>query len=584
MGLRVYTGVRAAAEALAPLLLLCVVQTIFSGYVILTSASLGSSNVSPLVFAFLRDSMATGLFVTTLTLRERLWPTGQPLVPRREHYGHIIALGLLAVFGTQLLGVLAIRNLSAAVYGFLTPTVPVVTLLVSYALGLDVFRPRELASWAKVGGIAVTLAGAVFIVGFATPVEADGDAGARGHAHGQTSPLGIAYIIAQKMSAGTYPLLQKHMLSRFGYGSLHLATWAYVVGTAFVGLNVATSAVSQEAWDIDATAAAGILYSGALSAFFNYAAMAWVNARTSPVTVIAFYPLQSLLTPILASAFLKTPIATTDIVGGAIIVVGLFVCVWGMYAHGAPSTGVIEAGEDAEAVSVVLTFKDLAAIADAGAASAAVGGTGSGGGRSDIASLHYAQKSADKLALDLAVVPDDDDGPGSGGTVGDGGRSAATPIERRLKRAESLAVVAAPILERAFSTLHLDSQIRALDRASSASSSTSSGFQGLGLGLGPSSQASPGDSGLHERLLTRSASRIRAASASVLGATPGRLYGGASVGGYGTSGDDAERGADDGEGEGEGGMGVRETRSGSASGRPVPLMRRQRSVLGMLGT
>ena len=211
-------------------------------------------------------------------------PRVAELWPRREHVAYFVLLGLLGVWGGQLLGSISISYLSASLYGLLTPTVPAVTLLISYALGLDRFRPCEAASWLKVVGILVSIGGAAVIV----LVSPNGSAG-------KNNSLGLAYIIAQKTCVGAYPVLQKHMLRQWAYKPLLLATWAYVIGTTVIGLVVASGFVSPSDWAITATGAGAIVYSGLLSSFFNYGTMAWVNARTSPLVVTAFYPLQSVL-------------------------------------------------------------------------------------------------------------------------------------------------------------------------------------------------------------------------------------------------------------------------------------------------
>ena len=61
---------------------------------------------------------------------------------------------------------------------------------------------------------------------------------------------------------------------------------------------------------------------------------AYVNARTSPVIVMAFYPLQAVLTPIFSAIFLGTKIGTTDSIGGAIGVGGLALCISGRQLEG----------------------------------------------------------------------------------------------------------------------------------------------------------------------------------------------------------------------------------------------------------
>jgi len=45
-------------------------------------------------------------------------------------------------------------------------------------------------------------------------------------------------------------------------------------------------------WEIPPAGVGAILYAGLLSSALNYSMMAWVNKRTSPVLVMAFYPLQ----------------------------------------------------------------------------------------------------------------------------------------------------------------------------------------------------------------------------------------------------------------------------------------------------
>ena len=55
------------------------------------------------------------------------------------------------------------------------------------------------------------------------------------------------YLVFQKLSAGTYPILQKKLL-REGYPSLTLTAWAYVLGTLLIGMCVLTSAVDSSDW------------------------------------------------------------------------------------------------------------------------------------------------------------------------------------------------------------------------------------------------------------------------------------------------------------------------------------------------
>ena len=189
----------------------------------------------------------------------------------------------------------------------MTPVVPVVTTLFALLLGIDTFRVHTWASWAKVLGILVTVGGAMGLIAFSPNTSSSGGAAnlvrvcacmyfvfgsiricvaACAHllvctdsrlvalhstSHGirvcapALQELGNTYLVMQKLCAGLYPLLQKHMLNKYNYPSLTLAAWAYFLGTFLIGLNVVTSAATSGAWNIDLKSGLAILYSAVLS-------------------------------------------------------------------------------------------------------------------------------------------------------------------------------------------------------------------------------------------------------------------------------------------------------------------------------
>lgn len=186
------------ADRFLPVVLLILVNVLFSGYAILSSYTFKHSTLSPVVFAFLRDAVACSCFAATLTVTAQRVPEAErgPLVPSREHAALFLLLGFLGA-STAMYGVLSISLTSPTVYGVMTPLVPCITILASFALGIETFRVREVASWAKVLGIAVAVGSAASIVFFGTQEAAGGTAGA---------PGGYAYLLAQKSGVALYPL------------------------------------------------------------------------------------------------------------------------------------------------------------------------------------------------------------------------------------------------------------------------------------------------------------------------------------------------------------------------------------------
>ena len=245
---------RALASLGGPVALLVLVNVLFSGYTTLSSAAF-SSGTSPVVFAFLRDATACCCFVPALLLCERRGAR----VPRPEHWGHVVALAALGVWGSQLMSALAISYLSPAVYGLLKPAVPAVTMGLAVALGMQPCNARARASQLKALGVLAAVGGAVTVVA------------ASGEEHeAKNAALGAAYMAVQIAASSSYPLLQKHMMNAHGYSPLMLAAWAYIIGTLMIASSVAVAATDADSWRVNGAAVGGILYAGVLSSFFNY--------------------------------------------------------------------------------------------------------------------------------------------------------------------------------------------------------------------------------------------------------------------------------------------------------------------------
>ena len=266
-------------------LLLCTVQLIFAGYSVLTNAALqGAGGPAPLVFALLRDVTGSVLLLSAAYLHE-----GRRASPRfwvsREDRADVLLLGLLSVWGAQGCSALALANISPVLFAMLQPAMPVVTLALSLLLRLEAFNPRAGASWGKLLGIALTVVSAVCMVLFNSS-----NAGSDVRKDSKNLGLGIFYTGLQICLGGAYPVAQKPLLSR--YSSVTLVAWGYVSGTGLLALSVMTSDMDAGAWALTPLSVGAIAYAGILSSAVAYGLLGYVNARSSPVLVSAFMPLQ----------------------------------------------------------------------------------------------------------------------------------------------------------------------------------------------------------------------------------------------------------------------------------------------------
>lgn len=297
--------------------ILLVVQLFFSLYAVLGSAAF-KSGTSPVVFALLRDLVACACFAPALLAEEaRRAAPERRLVPRVEHAAYFFALALTGVWGSQLMSALAIANLSAPVYGLMKPCVPVVSLIAAVAVGQFAFDLRARASQLVVAGVLLAVGGAAFIV-----VASYEDR------ESKNALLGAGYIGLYLCLNGSYPIVQKHVLSTLSYSPLFVTTWTYVTGTGLILMSALVAAPPAAQWSLNAAGVGGVIFSGVLATFFNYAAMSWVNKRTEGVFVSSFFPLQSFLTPLLSTLMLGATITPTDYAGGVIITAGLACCLY----------------------------------------------------------------------------------------------------------------------------------------------------------------------------------------------------------------------------------------------------------------
>lgn len=138
-----------------------------------------------------------------------------------------------------------------------------------------------------------------------------------------------------------------------------------------------------------------VLFSGCLSSYLNYAIMGFCNTRVGPVTTMAFFPVQSVVTPLLAATFLGATVAPETAAGGAGVAAGLFLVLWAKWSEGSPTTGVIVADHSQEAATLVLSHADVDALAAAAA---------SGGGSAAAASvLPMLERSLSRYNLTTAA-------------------------------------------------------------------------------------------------------------------------------------------------------------------------------------
>lgn len=190
------------------------------------------AELPPLAFNALRFPLAS-LFVYIVLRRQGSIP-----LPERGDRGWIAAIGIIGVLVYQLLFIFGIDRTRAGNAALLLASSPILTALLSAAVGHERLGPRV---WA---GVAATVVGMTLVV-------LGGDDGGVGI--GLDTLVGDLTIIAAAAVWSVYTVGARRPIER--YGSLPVTAWTLWVGTAFLlpfGIRdlaaLEWSAISTGAW------------------------------------------------------------------------------------------------------------------------------------------------------------------------------------------------------------------------------------------------------------------------------------------------------------------------------------------------
>lgn len=229
---------------------------------------------------------------------------GPQLLPlRRGDLGRLALYSLLGVVLNQLLYIQGLAWTTAINANLLITTVPVFTLGIAVLLG------RERATAPGLAGLALALAGAVFLVG------------PGGMELGPRFALGNALIVLNSLSYATYLVLSKDLLRR--YPPMTITAWVFLLGTIGV-LPVGLPALaSVDLADVSARTWLIVLFIVLVPTAAAYTLSLWALARAESSVVAMYIYIQPLVTALVAPAVLGETVSWHAVVAGLAIFAGL---------------------------------------------------------------------------------------------------------------------------------------------------------------------------------------------------------------------------------------------------------------------
>lgn len=258
--------------------------------------------IPPVGFTFLRYLLAAVALLAFLR-----WSEGEIRVPR-PGIGRILLLGGLGFGLYQMAWTVGLQTIPAGDSALLIAASPVFTAVIAVLIGADTLSPQ------KAIGVVLSFAGVVLVIAAGVGIELTG------------SPIGFALTVAAALCWATYTAFGARVLRR--HSPLVLTTWATVGGTLVlapvgIGQLLAPGVLGPETAARLPSIVFAVAFSGLLAAALANVVVFNAIRLLGPTRVMTLQSLVPAMAVVLAFLFLHEAIRPIQVVGGAIIVLGV---------------------------------------------------------------------------------------------------------------------------------------------------------------------------------------------------------------------------------------------------------------------
>ncbi|PON91449.1 Plant-drug/metabolite exporter [Trema orientale] len=318
-------------KAVKPFVAVILLQFGFAGLSIITKFAL-NQGISQHVLVPYRHAVAAAVIAPFALVLER------KTRPKMTYaiFTKIMFLGLLEPVIDQNLFYTGMKSTTATFAAAMSNILPAFVFLLAWIFRLEKVDIKRIHSLAKVLGTIVTVGGAMFMTLFNGPMLSLPWAKPDSHHHSSTTannqvPIkGSLMIAAGCVGWSSFMILQAITLKSYP-AELSLTVFICLAGATQGSLvAVALEWGNPAAWSIGLDAMLlATLYSGIVCSGFTYYVQGIVMKEKGPVFVTAFNPLSMVIVAILSSFILSEMLYLGRVVGAVIIVIGLYMVLWG---------------------------------------------------------------------------------------------------------------------------------------------------------------------------------------------------------------------------------------------------------------
>ncbi|GLJ11771.1 hypothetical protein SUGI_0176660 [Cryptomeria japonica] len=317
-----------------PYMAVIVAQFLNAGSNVISKVAL-NGGMDPFVLGVYKHAIATLVMVPFAFLFERKKPPKMTL----SSVCQILIAGMVGPVIGQNLYFQGLKYTSPTYASAMMTLVPVITFVVAAILRMEKVRPKDVHSQAKIMGTIVCVGGALLLIFYKGPIL---HMLWTPHIHSkgkkQLTPThmedkdwikGSLMLLATCLCSTTFYILQTKVVKRYE-AQLSITTLICLVGAIESTIVTFIFMRDLSKWTLKCNMnLVTVIYIGVLASGMTYYLQGYGMRLKGTVFVTAFSPLRLIIVAIMGSFILAETLYLGSVMGGVVIVVGLYAVLWG---------------------------------------------------------------------------------------------------------------------------------------------------------------------------------------------------------------------------------------------------------------